>query len=152
MVETTAGDVGLQSHVGQSSRSSKTQDTGEWIPVKERLPEEGQMVIFTGPTNRQPSGVSCGVFSCIGDDESVFRCGNWVTELQCVTHWMPLPPPPAPQLTVKEALKLAVACVEEIESSDRYGDWWRSAKSDGRLYYYGVPLLPRLRAALEGEE
>lgn len=55
--------------------------TGEWIPVTERLPEEGQMVIACYPTD-------CGkrIMTAYYYKECGFSCG--------ITYaWMPLPKP-----------------------------------------------------------
>lgn len=64
-----------------------------WIPVGERLPERGQMVIvaFRGHWGGDPGQVSAEVFW--SDDR-----GGW-TGCDSMkggkpTHWMPLPEPP----------------------------------------------------------
>lgn len=56
-----------------------------WIPVEERLPEEKQRVI-----------VRC---ERVGTSVGWILWGNWMTDIGPgagkVTHWMPLPQPPA---------------------------------------------------------
>lgn len=54
-------------------------------------------------------------------------------------HWMPLPSPPVPKLTVKEALREAIAVLDLMERYPIYGKVLPG-------------LLPPLRAALESEE
>ena len=64
-----------------------------WIPVIERLPEHGSVVLayYSKGSTRTAvyanDGLPSGPWSCEGDEDIDF--GN-------VTHWMPLPPPPAP--------------------------------------------------------
>jgi hypothetical protein len=62
-------------------------------------------------------------------------------------HWMPLPEPPAPKLTVKEALREAVTALEHMFPFFG-GDFTHSPSV---IHRYGE-LMPRLRAALESEE
>ena len=68
--------------------------SGEWIPVTERLPEEGVRVlvcnVYGGSLPNQgdtgyvvDNGVMEGAEWCISDDPFFH-----------VTHWMPLPAPP----------------------------------------------------------
>lgn len=64
----------------------------QWIPVSERLPENGSVVLAyyskgsMETTVYANDGSPYGPWSCEGDEDIDF--GN-------VTHWMPLPPPPA---------------------------------------------------------
>ena len=63
-----------------------------WIPVIERLPEHGSVVLayYSKGSTRTAvyanDGLPSGPWSCEGDEDIDF--GN-------VTHWMPLPEPPA---------------------------------------------------------
>jgi hypothetical protein len=120
----------------------------EWISVKERLPDdEEEMVLCYIPTWVQP--VTVGL--CVSDSNwtlvrNIGTIDDTVWDAK-PTHWMPLPPlppPPPPKLTVKEALKEAIKPLEEIHLF---------APTANPAYISNVKaLLPRLRAALEGEE
>lgn len=57
-----------------------------WIPVSDRLPESGQRVIVCRKDGRVEQGVYLGVN------------GWWKvygTNTKAITHWMPMPAPPA---------------------------------------------------------
>jgi len=69
-----------------------------WVPVEERLPEEGIEVMWFSPSGK---GVSEYRFTGYRDGNAV----NWGGDLDMpidpgtsthvpITHWMPLPPPP----------------------------------------------------------
>jgi hypothetical protein len=68
-----------------------------WVPVTERLPDEGVAVVVYSPNNcdgefhvcewcveRKPYGKPFEYFS-----REDYKC------IWCVTHWMPLPAPPS---------------------------------------------------------
>jgi hypothetical protein len=108
----------------------------DWISVKDRLPDDGVMVLVNVDRYRPP--VSVG--ECRG--------GHWALVCNIGTvsaidydsrpsHWMPFPPPHVPNLTVKEALREAVAQLGILEQQG---------------FSAFEKLLPRLRAALESEE
>jgi hypothetical protein len=63
-----------------------------WIPVEERLPEEGEQVIVWMPDcPHHPCGMDMG--SCMTDSWGV----SWMVSggrSAFPTHWMPLPEPP----------------------------------------------------------
>lgn len=63
-----------------------------WIPVEERLPEEGEQVIVWMPDcPHHPCGMDIG--SCMTDSWGV----SWMVSggrSAFPTHWMPLPKPP----------------------------------------------------------
>ena len=68
--------------------------TGHWIPVSEKLPEDGQEILFSTKTGRVHSGK-------YHDDNSANqwyshhdKCNAWNN---VVTAWMPLPKPYEPQ-------------------------------------------------------
>lgn len=72
--------------VCQSTRETEQGYGGQWISVKDRMPEPGQRVIaaFTG---------------CLwAVDAAQYldnKFANWEGKrAECITHWMPLPPPP----------------------------------------------------------
>lgn len=60
----------------------------EWIPVSERLPQDGVEVLVSVDENSD----DCGYHVCL------YRGGEYVRSesgyIFGVTHWMPLPPPP----------------------------------------------------------
>ena len=62
------------------------QDAMKWIPVTERLPEEGQRVLSV----KEEGYVE---INCITN-----RTGDWFSRAydpsSVITHWMPLPPAP----------------------------------------------------------
>jgi len=59
----------------------------EWISVKERLPEEGELVLISDITQNEPAVMVAFFISEIG------RWGFRDLEFS-PTHWMPLPSPP----------------------------------------------------------
>ena len=66
----------------------------DWIDVKDRLPEEGQEVIYYF----EYTGISIGIFKrqYIREFDHTFNCFSGSRGFLCddVTHWMPLPEPP----------------------------------------------------------
>lgn|GEM_PF-2091415 len=57
-----------------------------WVPVAERLPEEGEFVLTFGPDMRPGHYIPITMFV-----QGKWRAdGVWLVP----THWMPLPPPP----------------------------------------------------------
>lgn len=67
----------------------------DWIDVRKQMPEVGQNVIvwsatfdFLGPTIGATAEYSGGPFWSLVDDD-------WQDDKRHVTHWMPLPKPPA---------------------------------------------------------
>lgn len=109
----------------------------EWISVKDRLPEPGENVLTHDP------GLVRGFdINRIGE-----RTGRWVTSYSSITHWMPLPPPPVPKLTAKEALREAVGILCLMANRECGGTQWTQAEISNAM-----GRIPRLRAALEGEE
>lgn len=112
---------------------------GEWISVKDRLPDAGSRVVFCDVLK----AMSIGYY-----DSSLGFHGS-------VTHWMPLhdaPKQPAQDtpLTTKEALTCAISVLGKALQStrgtrsipiERWWDWSMEAWS----------LMPRLEAALNRE-
>lgn len=64
-----------------------------WIPVEERLPEEGADVLVASPCpNSNVPNIDIASWGSEGEQEIVWResdCGRIYP-----THWMPLPSPP----------------------------------------------------------
>lgn len=58
----------------------------KWIPVTERLPEQGKCVLIYSDTGK----VAEGQYT-VTQDWTQFR---WSAKNVIVTHWMPLPEPP----------------------------------------------------------
>ena len=61
----------------------------EWIDVKKKLPENGERVLVAILREKT-------TYTNIDTDRIVK--GKWVRWNSSVTHWMPLPKPPVPQL------------------------------------------------------
>jgi hypothetical protein len=65
-----------------------------WIPVSERLPDDGKEVLVSVDENCD----DCGLHVCVFDGEAWRRSEagyiKWKTFHFGVTHWMPLPEPP----------------------------------------------------------
>lgn len=62
-----------------------------WINVKDRLPEESQLVLAVGHINGKQT--QPGVVRYYGDD-SWWSSDHVIKAIAKVTHWMPLPSPP----------------------------------------------------------
>lgn len=60
----------------------------QWIPVEERLPEDGVWVLWFSKSWSQPPVVAKR------DGESLDWGGDLCCTLRGFTHWMPLPEPP----------------------------------------------------------
>ena len=60
----------------------------DWINIKDKLPEEGQKVIYYF----KETGISIGYYSCKGGCDCFYSHDGWLCD--DVTHWMPLPKPP----------------------------------------------------------
>ncbi len=70
----------------------------EWIPVTERLPEEGETVLIFGYWHEKFQPLMCYL--------SPHRKGEWFTsvagqQVYTVTHWMPLPEPPKGEMSME---------------------------------------------------
>lgn len=77
----------------------------EWISVKDQLPEIGERVLVTAYEGGSLVAERAGLLKDVE--------WHWKTQFgfylaDIYTHWMPLPKPPTPDLTIEEALKLAV--------------------------------------------
>lgn len=57
-----------------------------WVSVEERLPKDGEAVIFAHAT-----GVSSGIYFSFGGNEPFEELDGYT---YTATHWMPLPAPP----------------------------------------------------------
>lgn len=130
-----------------------------WISVNDRLPKGipgkvKQVLVATNygsrPTEWREAIWEYGTF------RTPYEHPHTGTRLpfKNVTHWCEvgeLPPPLEPQLTVREALRQAVAVLDEAHQSTRgsrevsIDRWWGWSGEAAKL-------LPRLRAALESEE
>ena len=98
----------------------------QWIPVSERLPDVGTMVLVSLPKAVREA-----------DCTPLGLCDIYGHVWESATHWMPLPDPPPRKLTHKEALELAVSTL------DRY-----LPTGNGTLNEL-CDILPKLREALE---
>lgn len=121
-----------------------------WISVKDRLPDEDEMVLTYSPTSANPVSVGelCGAESWV-----------LVTKINTIddvdydsvpTHWMPLPAPPATvpiPLTKIEALREAMKILHLFVNRECGGTQWTQEE-----IVTGCGQLPRLRAALESED
>ena len=78
------------------SENARLKDAQRWIPVSERLPEDGKPVWVCTIWNEQHSGFLIdGVWVGLFRD---FREGE-------ITHWMPLPESPIDQLTAYSVIE-----------------------------------------------
>jgi hypothetical protein len=89
---------GLDRHIDIARERLREQPTIDaaprWISVKERLPEEGQIVAFIPSCNHE--SVYVGVLSNIGKSGGVMfshREGRYKSNYYA-KYWMPLPEPP----------------------------------------------------------
>lgn len=62
----------------------------EWISVKDRLPENGEVIAFAETGCEYLIGV-LDESEYVGDGVCCYGDG---VMMMCVTHWMPLPEPP----------------------------------------------------------
>ena len=66
--------------------------SSSWIPVKEQLPDDWEMVLAYDPIGYGEIGIACVVGSL---KKPVWRgYGFTNTHYPSITHWMPLPEPP----------------------------------------------------------
>jgi hypothetical protein len=75
---------------------ARLRDLARWIPVGERLPEQGQECAVRATITSWISGVGTYDTRAIG---TIGKNGTWFlncepTGSENVTHWMPLPPDP----------------------------------------------------------
>lgn len=67
-------------------------DALRWIPVSERLPDENADVLCCRGNH---IGVLMDVYTYKGDGKWEDKYGYWnYTDIEGITHWMPLPEPP----------------------------------------------------------
>jgi len=118
----------------------------EWISVDRDVPGDGARVLtYDG------YAVCASEF----DDLEFHEPGCPDHKHAYITHWMPLPsppePPPAPTLTVKEALREAISLLDTARQSTMGK---RELQLEDWFHWSGdiALALPRLRAALESEE
>jgi len=69
---------------------STQEDRARWIPVTERLPQAYVPILGFRPPDDF-------LIVYLGDDDSSFQDNFDFNTVVGVTHWMPLPPPPAQQ-------------------------------------------------------
>lgn len=81
----------------ENERSVASSGSVAWIPVEERLPEKGRRVIFF--VDRKQTGLRAAY---VGEYVSHSAFQSWACyedergwSAAFVTHWMPLPEPPA---------------------------------------------------------
>ena len=70
---------------------ARLREERRWVPVGERLPEEGVEVLWWCGELGQDMGVYVGAKKGL-----LIEWGSheWVIDSECFTHWMPLPPGP----------------------------------------------------------
>lgn len=69
-------------------QQGRTDAEPKWIPVEERLPDKGEVLVCTGKGNIYTSIVG----GCFWVSHLAYRFGA-----DKITHWMPLPKPPQKQ-------------------------------------------------------
>jgi hypothetical protein len=84
-----------------TAKLEKAEAAQRWIPVSERLPEKGDVVLgwIEIPASRwHPEGYKLPVGAVVHTFDSLATTNGSSGELplggQYMTHWMPLPPPP----------------------------------------------------------
>lgn len=128
----------------------------EWISVKERLPPTGVRVLAWVRDchgKSEPSVLAYTVpYTSKHFTPPAFWDGDgpmsWTED--DVTHWMPLPDPPAiapKPLTKTEALREAMKILHLFVNRECGGTQWTQEE-----IVTGCGQLPRLRAALESED
>lgn len=88
----------------------------EWISVKDRLPEFHKRVLVVARPN----------LVVIAERGTLLKDVEWHWSAEggsmflhdTCTHWMPLPKPPTPELTIEEALKLMPKLKAALKSGD----------------------------------
>ena len=77
------------------SRIAELEAAQRWIPVSERLPEDGEtvFVIIHDGFERFENGNEVARLTYLGNG----NWWSWESERYVVTHWMPLPQPPEVQ-------------------------------------------------------
>lgn len=68
--------------------AEKLTGLNRWIPVTERLPADGEWVLWFN------SSLRCPVLVANRDGESLDWGGDLLDSIRGFTHWMPLPEPP----------------------------------------------------------
>jgi hypothetical protein len=71
-----------------ASEINRLRSERRWIPAGERLPDEGEWVLWFNPNLSEPT--------CLArlDGESLDWGGDLCMAMRGFTHWMPLPEPP----------------------------------------------------------
>lgn len=67
----------------------QTREAGKWIPVTERLPEEGERVLILDVLSEIDIDFLCDAH----ENEGLVWEHNW--DMSGITHWQPLPPAPS---------------------------------------------------------
>ena len=88
-------DVATPIDVALRKRIAKLEAERRWIPVSERLPEDGEtvFVIIHDGFERFENGNEVARLTYLGNG----NWWSWESERYVVTHWMPLPKPPEVQ-------------------------------------------------------
>ncbi len=110
----------------------------QWIPVSERLPDVGTMVLVSLPKAVREA-----------DCTPLGLCDIYGHVWESATHWMPLPDPPPRKLTHEEALRKAYESIIKFRMDDDSAKGLTSNYTALRPYTYFDDILTQLREALE---
>lgn len=120
-------DVDHYANIALYSALEEERKKHEWVSVKDRLPEEGQVVIACGKKS-----ATSGMYQGIGTKPEYWWWRG--KTIKTVTHWMPLPDPP------KGEIELVLHAKEEADGSVTQDELTLDGK---RIQMLGIVELPK---------
>ena len=91
----------------------------EWISVKDKLPNEGQIIVVWLSKKKEPTCVEFEIDEYVPKYVELCPVDIYCDREDLVTHWMPIPVPPS-QKNPKDLVKLIEDWIEEDEK-EQYG-------------------------------